>query len=164
MSVLGALGLLLLACAGWSAGAVLGFRRPAVPELADAAAAVLLWITALAVPHGLGHWTLAPALLAAGIVLGACSAPLRAAYLRRRGHGAPRVREAPAGSGAWTRFGMRMGNFQGRLLMALFYFTVAAPFALVSRWTAGAAAPIGGSRWRAREAPAADLEAARRQH
>jgi len=165
VSVPGALGLLLLACAGYSAGAVLALRRAAVPELADVAAVAALWAAALAAPLGWGRWTLAPAVLAAALAVGACSAPARAVYLRRRAPGAREAREAPEGSGAWRRFGMRMGNFQGRLLMALLYFTVVAPFALVSRLAAAGPPPAGErTRWRAREAPEAGLDAARRQH
>jgi hypothetical protein len=34
----------------------------------------------------------------------------------------------------WKRVAARVGNFQARLLLSLFYFVVFAPFALAVRW------------------------------
>lgn len=50
---------------------------------------------------------------------------------------------------AWKRFGRRVGDFQARLLLVLFYFTVLAPFALVLRLTADplALGPRGRRGW-----------------
>lgn len=36
----------------------------------------------------------------------------------------------------WKRFAHRIGAFQARLLFALLYLTVVAPFAFIARWTA----------------------------
>lgn len=57
---------------------------------------------------------------------------------------------------AWKRFGRRLGNFQSRLILSLFYFTAFCPFALLVRWFADPLAikskspkgwrPIDGSR------------------
>jgi hypothetical protein len=35
---------------------------------------------------------------------------------------------------AWKRIAKRIGNFQARVLMAVFYFTIFCPFALAIRW------------------------------
>lgn len=35
---------------------------------------------------------------------------------------------------AWKRVGRRIGDFQARLLLSVFYFVVVAPFALAVRW------------------------------
>ncbi len=65
----------------------------------------------------------------------------------------------------WKRFGKKVGDFQARLLLTVFYFVILAPFALAMR----AADPLGlrvsGARWRPRdERPAGDpLTRARRQ-
>lgn len=34
----------------------------------------------------------------------------------------------------WKRFARRIGDFQARALLTLFYFSVFAPFALLVRW------------------------------
>ncbi len=34
----------------------------------------------------------------------------------------------------WKRFGKRIGDFQARILLSIFYFVVLAPFALIVRW------------------------------
>lgn len=34
----------------------------------------------------------------------------------------------------WKRIGRKIGNFQARIVMAIFYFTVFCPFALTVRW------------------------------
>jgi hypothetical protein len=40
----------------------------------------------------------------------------------------------------WKRFGRKIGDFQARALLTLFYFVILAPFALVVRWKAD---PLG---------------------
>jgi len=66
---------------------------------------------------------------------------------------------------AWKELASYIGNFQARLLLTVFYFTVAVPFALIVR-----AADLlrvrerpQSSRWIARETGPDSLEAARRQ-
>jgi hypothetical protein len=34
----------------------------------------------------------------------------------------------------WKRLGKRIGDFQARLLLTVFYFVILAPFALAVRW------------------------------
>jgi hypothetical protein len=66
---------------------------------------------------------------------------------------------------AWKRFGKKVGDFQARLLLSVFYFVILAPFGLGMR----AADPLGlrrsGTGWRPRPpAPPGDpLTRARRQ-
>ena len=65
----------------------------------------------------------------------------------------------------WKRFGKRVGDFQARLLLSIFYFVILAPFGLGMR----AADPLGlrqaGTGWRPRPpAPPGDpITRARRQ-
>jgi hypothetical protein len=66
----------------------------------------------------------------------------------------------------WKRFGRKVGDFQARLLLTIFYFVILAPFGLGMR----AADPLGlrhrdGPSWKSRPvAPAGDVLArARRQ-
>jgi len=34
----------------------------------------------------------------------------------------------------WKRFGKRIGDFQARALLSIFYFIILAPFAIIIRW------------------------------
>ena len=34
----------------------------------------------------------------------------------------------------WKRFGKRIGDFQARALLSIFYFIILAPFAMIIRW------------------------------
>ncbi len=56
---------------------------------------------------------------------------------------------------AWKRFGQIMGDFIGRLLMTVFYFTLFMPFALGVRLFADPLAirPQGSMQWLDRKTP-----------
>jgi hypothetical protein len=63
----------------------------------------------------------------------------------------------------WKRIGRRIGDFQARVLLTLFYFVFLAPFALAVRWKAD---PLGLKRpggWLPVVRGANPLERARRQ-
>ena len=64
----------------------------------------------------------------------------------------------------WKRLGKRLGDFQARVFLTVFYFVILAPFALVVR---GLADPLGLKRpagWQTvKPAAASPLERARRQ-
>jgi hypothetical protein len=64
----------------------------------------------------------------------------------------------------WKRFGRKMGDFQARLLLTVFYFVILAPFALVIRFNAD---PLGLKRsdggWQPVTRTGDPLERARRQ-
>ncbi len=67
---------------------------------------------------------------------------------------------------AWKRIARKIGDFQARVLLTIFYFVLLAPFALIVRRTSDplalkAAAPRG---WGVRQGPAQyTLEMARKQ-
>lgn len=65
----------------------------------------------------------------------------------------------------WKRLARKAGNFQARLLLLLFYFTVFCPFALAVRWKGDPLAIKPGTPrgWRPKKSGEADLETARRQ-
>jgi hypothetical protein len=66
----------------------------------------------------------------------------------------------------WKRFGRKLGDFQARLLLTVFYFVVVAPFALLVKLGSDplALAPKTPKGWRPRTAaPGSALERARRQ-
>jgi hypothetical protein len=63
----------------------------------------------------------------------------------------------------WKRFGRKVGDFQARLLLTVFYFVMLAPFALVVRWQAD---PLGlkqAGGWQPVTRVGSPLERARRQ-
>jgi hypothetical protein len=66
----------------------------------------------------------------------------------------------------WKRIARRIGDFQARILLIVFYFVVLAPFALVVRWTTDPMAikPKTQRGWRnRREERGSLLERASRQ-
>ncbi len=66
----------------------------------------------------------------------------------------------------WRELGHYIGDFQARLLLTLFYFTVLVPFALIARLFLDPLCLRGGSAESAltrRQTEALDLRAARRQ-
>lgn len=66
---------------------------------------------------------------------------------------------------AWKRLGKRIGDFQARLLLTVFYFVILAPFAVVLRWgTDPLSLKRGGERWHSSaDRAGAPLERARNQ-
>jgi hypothetical protein len=66
----------------------------------------------------------------------------------------------------WKRFGRKLGDFQARLLLTMFYFVIAAPFAIRVKISSDplSLAPRTPKGWRPRVAsPGSMLERARRQ-
>ncbi len=66
----------------------------------------------------------------------------------------------------WTEIAGYFGDFQARLLLTLFYFTVLVPFALITRRLTDPLRlrrPPAGSNWIARPAQDGDLSASRQQ-
>ena len=63
----------------------------------------------------------------------------------------------------WKRVGRKIGDFQARVLLTVFYFVVLAPFAVIVRWKAD---PLGlkrGVGWSPVVRAGDALERARRQ-
>lgn len=64
----------------------------------------------------------------------------------------------------WKVFARRVGNFQARVILTLFYFTIALPFGVIYRLVAD---PLAMKRvvprWHPRPQPGTDLDALRRQ-
>lgn len=63
----------------------------------------------------------------------------------------------------WKRFGRKVGDFQARLLLTLFYFVMLAPFALVVRFKADPLGLTRGGGWLPVTRAGDPLERARRQ-
>ena len=70
----------------------------------------------------------------------------------------------------WLTLARKIGQFQSRIILTLFYFVIVAPFGLAVRFfsdplhtRAFGAADEGGTAWQPRPEHPADLDAARRQ-
>lgn len=147
------LGAVMLAMAGYSAGNALRGRKVA-PALGDLVAVTALAAGAMVARGHLGRGAVLGVAACAGVLAGAVAGVLRAGTAAGPGEG-----------GAWKRFALRMGNFQGRMLMGLFYFIILTPFALLSRMGAGAhrARREPGSFWLPRAEAPTGIERARNQ-
>ncbi len=127
---------IILSTAGWSAGAASAAgRRLPVPFAFDVVGIPLLWIVLLAPGWGLGRAPAAAAALLSGFALGVVSGLAG----RRSYPAAKRASVSGAGRpscrirGAWRGFASRMGGFQGRFMLAVFYFLMLTPVGLVVR-------------------------------
>ncbi len=67
---------------------------------------------------------------------------------------------------AWKSLARKIGNFQARIILMVFYFVVVCPFALVVRWTSDPLSLKSGTPrgWRPKpQEDAAAMERAKRQ-
>ena len=149
----------LLALTGYSAGTIATSRRRGapLPEVVDAIAAIGAVAGALTLFGGT-RWVLAwgPAIgLAAGAVMGLILVG------RRRVLAADEMAETRLER--LKAFSRRMGQFQGRLLLLLFYLLIVPPFALLAKRSARPR-PVDGSHWVPVPASEATLAEARQQH
>ncbi len=135
MGFISALVLAMLTMVGYSGGAAAAAKgRLRVPVLVDLLLVVLLWVALFAVREQLGRWwTLIVAVVVSALVGGLFTLLIRRSL--------PVAKEAPldipAGTGIfralwlrWSHFSHKLGNFQGRLLMAFVYFLVVTPFGI----------------------------------
>ena len=172
MNFLSTLGLIALSLVGYSAGATLAGRSQKLsPTLLDLGTIAGIWTTAVLLRGVVGRWlSILVWLMVAGVVSSSLTA-------LRRTHGSrsenPTPLPAPIEANifavawrVWKAFALDMGNYQGRALMAFFYFAVVTPFGVLMRLSddsaAFSAAP-DGSFWVPREAAETSIEAARRQ-
>ncbi len=138
-------------------------RRLPVPGAVDLVLVPALWIALAALLGDAGHWTRAGIAAGAGMAMGLLvSMPRRASFpAMKRDAGRSRSRFLAA----WKRFALRMGSFQGRLVLGLFYFSVMVPFALLFR-LAGDPLGLSGKRstgWSAWTTASAGIAECKRQ-
>jgi hypothetical protein len=171
MEALSILALLLLTMVGYSSGATItaGRGRSTAPGLLDLGFLVALWILALLTRPALGKWQ--------SILIWVTAAALLAGFLARIRIGPkpasepkPKVkRDGPWWRSAWEgwkSFAAEMGNYQGRLLLAAFYFIVLTPWGLMVRLLSDplrTRTPSTSSHWAERNALSPDMEEAQRQ-
>ncbi|MGQ9501287.1 MAG: hypothetical protein ACUVSF_03020 [Anaerolineae bacterium] len=125
MELISGIALILLTLTGYSAGATLGARsKIPVPGLLDLLVIFLLWIGAISTRAALGRWPAIGVWVLTGLIIGLILGHTRLAQYPKAD------RSTPAANlwQAWKAFARRMGNYQGRVLMAFLYFTVVLPF------------------------------------
>ena len=169
MNFLSRLALILLTLVGYSTGAVIGGRNKTVaPKLLDLVVVVVLWALALASRPFLGRWAAIGMWLIGGGLVSFVLAAIRRVKMP--------ARKVPALSYSgnllqcvwerWKGFAAEMGNYQGRMLLAFFYFVVVTPFGVLVRLLGD---PLRTRRsaktsfWFNRSATNTDLDEARRQ-
>jgi hypothetical protein len=163
MELFSVLALIFITLAAYSAGVAAAVRDRALAPLAlDLILILALWSGGLVLRGEVGRWPALGAGLVAGLVCGAVRAGLR---MRRDAPALDLARSAGEPDGGWRAFAVRLGNFQGRMLMAFFYFIVVTPFALIARFAMKPLPREPGSYWiRRSPAPGPELERARRQY
>lgn len=169
MEFLSGLALVLLTLAGYSAGAAISSKgRKVTPELLDIAGVVALWGMALATRGWLGKWLAIGVWIVLGLAVGAVGVALRreryptekAEAMLANVRGLKRLWES------WKALGLRMGNYQSRVLLALFYFLMVTPFGVGVRAFSDPLrmkARSAESAWVTREKSGTDLESTRSQ-
>ena len=167
------LALVLLCLVGYSSGSVLAGRgKKLVPTLGDLLVIVILWISALMAREYLGRWLAILAWLLVGVLVGAVLVALRRSRLASASRNEVNT---PSVDGEnlfrrvwrkWTAFAAEMGNYQGRVMLAFFYFVVVSPFGLLMRLFSDPLRMRRSQRvsfWVKRPELGAGLEDARRQ-
>ena len=138
MGFVSGLALILSTLVGYSSGAVLaGKGKQVMPGLLDLAVVVVLWAVALTRRAALGKGLAIPVWLVVGLTMGAGLTGLRRGrYPDRKQKALATVHGADGLQRSWERwkaFASEMGNFQGRTLLAFFYFIVVTPFGIPLR-------------------------------
>jgi len=170
MSFASNLALILLALAGYSSGAALAGRGKQVfPGLFDLLVVLVAWAAALATSGLPGRVWAIIVWFVIGLVAGASLTKLRPGnYTRQLQAPAERPESGKLRQWwkKWQAFAANVGYYQGRVLLAFFYFVIVAPFALLVRWFGN---PLhkrradDGSFWVKRPAPEQAWEKARQQ-
>jgi hypothetical protein len=165
------LALVLLTLVGYSSGAVLAGRgRQVAPGVLDLCMVVVLWATALATRVVLERWLAILVWLVVGLVVGAVLAGLRKGKYPGLQQMAPAALQSANGLQRWWEkwkvFAIKTGNYQGRVLLAFFYFAVVTPFGISLRLFGDSLRmhrPDDGSFWLERRPMEGELEEARQQ-
>ena len=165
------LALVLLTLVGYSSGTVLGGKnRLVVPSLFDLIVVAVLWAGALTTRPVLGKILAILVWIAVGITVGACLTAMRRGRYPKLSQKKPVTSQNVSGLRrlwqGWKAFAAEMGNFQGRALLAFFYFIIVTPFGVPVRLFSD---PLrlrkakGSSFWLKEQPVSSTLEKAREQ-
>lgn len=168
MDFLSGVVLVLLTLVGYSSGAIVaGKSRSVAPRLFDLFLVILLWVAALSTRSMLGKWAAILIWLVAGGIVGVLLTLLRLESYETR---EPKASGSKTGNifrrviKVWNSFAARIGNYQSRLILSLFYFVVVTPYGLFMKLFSD---PLCLRRtqscWIQREAMNAEFEDAKRQ-
>jgi hypothetical protein len=171
MNFLNSLALVLLSMVGYSAGALIaGRKRKVTPSLPDILVLVTMWGVALLTRGWMSNKWLALCLwVAVGLLMG-----IVMILFQRKTYPLERKNiNMPTNLGSWKYlwegwkvFGTRLGNYQSRILLGLFYFPVIIPFGIIVRLFQD---PLqrkvhqAESRWIPRDKSNFDIETIQRQ-
>ena len=134
MNFLGEVALMLFMLVGYSSGAVIAGRgRKRMPGLLDLGIIVLLLAAALATRSIFGKWVALPIGLVTSGLISALLTTVRYGDITTTRE----ARQTLAKKGplhllwdGWKAFSVDIGNYQGRVLFAFFYFLVVTPFGI----------------------------------
>jgi hypothetical protein len=134
MNVLGLIALVMLTLLGYSGGAVIAGREKKRPiDLVELGMAILFLVMACWTGSMLGKWRAIPIwIVLAGLGSILLTKARHKKPVKRQSQG-PIANESRGLQRVWNRwkaFSAALGNFQGRLLFAFFYFVAVTPFAL----------------------------------
>jgi len=170
MSFFGGLALILLTLVGFSSGAVLAGRGKKEPlGLIDFGMAVLFLAMALGTRSIFGKWLAIPIwFILAGLGSGLLT---EIRYKDRKAEN--RVRLSPPEERPlrrawdwWKVFAIEIGNYQGRMLFAFFYFVIVTPFGIGVRLFSDplkVKQAVRATNWLERSSEREELETAREQ-
>lgn len=138
MGFIGALALILLTLVGYSSGAVLaGKGKQVMPGLLDLAVVAVLWAVALTTQTALARGVAILVWLVVGLTMGTGLTEFRRGRYPDCKQQAPATMQEISGLRrwweGWKAFAAEMGNYQGRALLAFFYFFVVTPFGISLR-------------------------------
>lgn len=166
--MLGGLAVVLLTLVGYTSGAaLLAPRRQPVPFVMDIFILAALWTAGFLLrPVLASHWQSVAQSFALSFAVSAVITLFRRGSL-------PPARTVPEEGGkpsslrrvkmAWTGFAHRMGNYQGRLILAFFYFTVVLPFGIPVRLFSDPLALRKPPAWHPRQQHKPDISRSRLQ-
>ena len=170
MSFFGGLALILLTLVGFSSGAVLAGRGKKEPlGLIDFGMAVLFLAMALGTHSIFGKWLAIPIwFILAGLGSGLLT---EIRYKARKAEN--RLRLSPSEERPlrrawdwWKVFAIEIGNYQGRMLFAFFYFVIVTPFGIGVRLFSDplkVKQAVRATNWLERSSVREELETAREQ-
>jgi hypothetical protein len=170
MGFLSGLVLVLFSLVGYSGGAVIGGRgRQVLPGLLDIGVLTVLWAMAVTTRPILGKWiAILIWLIVAAAVSGLLTTLRRRAYEMKKESQPLLTVKSPLQRAwvQWKAFAAEMGNYQGRISLAFFYFIIVAPFGICLR-VFGDPLSVkrvrGKSFWVGRDPVSPELEKARDQ-
>jgi hypothetical protein len=141
MNALSYIALILLSLAGYSGGAACkaGEQIDLKPKIIDLVLVAIIWTGAIysRTSHDLNKWLLILIWLILSIIIGVLAISLRKLH-KEKSFSQNDIPKTPANVFKkiwqdWNDFSKRMGIFQSRILLSLFFFVLVSPFAIAAK-------------------------------